>query len=34
MFYFPDRSTAAPSVYELRDRNGHITVTASLRRGF
>ena len=33
-FFFPDRSASAPSVHELRDRNGHITVTASLRRGF
>ena len=33
-FFLPDRSAPAPSVYELRDRNGHITITASLRRGF
>ena len=33
-FFFPNRTASAPSVYELRDRNGHITVTASLRRGF
>ena len=33
-FFFPNRSAAAPSVYELRDRNGHITISMSLRRGF
>ena len=33
-FFFPNRTAPAPSVYELRDRNGHITITASLRRGF
>ena len=33
-FFFPNRTSPAPSVYELRDRNGHVTVTASLRRGF
>ena len=34
LFYFPDRSARSPAIREFRDRNSHVTVTASLRRGF
>ena len=34
LFYFPDRSAPSPAIREFRDRNSHMSVTASLRRGF
>ena len=34
LFFTPDRTAPFPTVRELRDRNSHVMVTASLRRGF
>ena len=34
LFFTPNRSTPRPGIRELRDRNSHVMVTASLRRGF
>ena len=34
LFFTPDRTAPFPTVREFRDRNSHVMVTASLRRGF
>ena len=34
LFFTPDRTAPSPTVRELRDRNSHVMVSASLRRGF
>ena len=34
LFFTPDRSATFPGVREFRDRNSHVLITASLRRGF
>lgn len=33
-FFSPDRSAPQPDIRELRDRNSHVTMQVSLRRGF
>ena len=34
LFFTPDRSATFPGVREFRDRNSHVLIAASLRRGF
>ncbi len=34
LFFTPDRSATFPGVREFRDRNSHVIITVSLRRGF
>ena len=34
LFFTPDRSATFPGVREFRDRNSHVIIAASLRRGF